>query len=352
MGMTRKDFLFAAVAAGTSFAFGAAPKAGKRSLLKVGIMSDIHVRRSADVNTGGDGWGADDFEKVITVYRDMGADAIMLPGDMADWGLVSQLVEVGKAWERVFPNDCGLGGRKVEKLFIYGNHDRYPAFFFSEKNLVKRYMGLEDQAARDEYAKTGGISVDCAKAWDKAFHEAWSREYVKTVNGFTFIAANWGSAGGRAAAFVSKVAPKLDPKKPFFFFQHRALGGTCWAERGIPKPSLDADGGETTKVLSAYPNAISFAGHNHYTLTDPGVVWHGPFTAFGCSSLRFVNKVPPSGGWPKGTTWRDKAFGGGPQSMFMTVYGDEVVVESHRWDMKSGTQAELLPAWHVRRPVV
>lgn len=350
--MTRKDFLFAAAAAGTSFAFGAAPKTGNRPLLKVGIMSDIHVRRGSDVDTGKDGWGTEDFEKVITAYRDLGVDAIMIPGDMADWGLVSQLVEVGQAWERVFPGNRGLGGRKVEKLFIYGNHDYYPAFSFSEKHLVKRYMGLADQAARDEYAKVGGISVDFAKAWDKAFHEAWSREYTKTVKGFTFIGANWGSEGGRAAAFLSKVTPKLDPKKPFFFFQHRALGGTCWANRGIPKPSLDSDGGETTKLLSAYPNAISFAGHNHYTLTDPETIWRGPFTAFGCSSLRFVSKVPPSGGWPKESTWRDRIFSGGPQSMFMTVYADEIVVESHQWDVKAGTKAELVPAWHVRRPVV
>lgn len=348
---TRRRFLLDAAILGTGFAFGAAPAGGRKALLRVGILSDVHIRRSDKVNTGKDNWGADRFEKILAAYRDRGADAIMVPGDIADWGLVSQLVEAGRAWDRVFPDGRGLGGRKVEKLFIYGNHDFFPAFRFAEKPLVKKYLGLDDQTARDDYAKTDGISNDHARAWETAFHEAWTPTYAKTVNGFTFFGASWGSEGKPLAALVAKTVPSLDPKKPFFVFQHRAFAGTCWSNRGIPAHSLDADDGTTTAVLRNCPNAIAFSGHNHYTLTDPDEFWRGPFAAFGCSSLRFLSRVPPSGGWPKGTKFWDSHISDAYQSLFMTVCEDEVVVEAHEW--RDGTRgcADAVPAWHVRRPL-
>ena len=93
---TRRQFLLDAATLGAGLAFGAAPAACRKPLLRVGIASDLHIRRSASVDTGKDNWSSDRFERVLSVYRDLGADAIMVPGDIADWGLVSQLVVVVK----------------------------------------------------------------------------------------------------------------------------------------------------------------------------------------------------------------------------------------------------------------
>lgn len=348
---TRRQFLLDAATLGAGLAFGAAPAACRKPLLRVGIASDLHIRRSASVDTGKDNWSSDRFERVLSVYRDLGADAIMVPGDIADWGLVSQLVEAGLAWDRVFPGGRGLGGKKVEKLFIYGNHDYFPAFRFSEKPLVKKYLGLDAESARCAYAKTDGISNDYAKAWETAFHEPWTPTFAKTVNGFTFFGANWGSEGKSLAKLVGEMAPTLDSSRPFFIFQHRAFSGTCWSDCGISPRALDADDGSTTAVLRKYPNAFAFSGHNHYTLADRGEFWGGPFAAFGCSSLRFLAKVPPPGGWPKGTEFWDSHIPKAYQSLFLSVYDDEVVVEAHEWRDGSADRLDVVPAWHIRRTV-
>jgi hypothetical protein len=54
-----------------------------------------------------------------------------------------------------------------------------------------------------------------------------------------------------------------------------------------------------TQALSAYPNAVAFSGHSHYSLTDERSIWQGAFTSVGTSSLRYTgmeyDEHPPVG---------------------------------------------------------
>ena len=40
-----------------------------------------------------------------------------------------------------------------------------------------------------------------------------------------------------------------------------------------------------TDTLSAYPNAVAFSGHSHWTLNDERSIWQGAFTAVSVPSL-------------------------------------------------------------------
>ena len=82
--------------------------------LRFGVISDIHIT----------GWeSAEVFRKTLRWYRDQGVDAVMIVGDIADHGIMQQLENMAKSWYEVFPDDRAPDGRRVEKLFVYGNHD-------------------------------------------------------------------------------------------------------------------------------------------------------------------------------------------------------------------------------------
>ena len=89
-----------------------------------GVVSDIHIVALAAA--GEDERKANNeltFVRTLEWFRDQGVDGVIVAGDMADNGIISQLEAVAAAWNRVFPGDRAPDGRKVERLFVYGNHD-------------------------------------------------------------------------------------------------------------------------------------------------------------------------------------------------------------------------------------
>ena len=93
MDITRKRFLIGSIAVAAAgarrmFAVPAGSMSGTPRL-KLAVLSDIHVR---DAKT------QDVFIKALEWYRAQGVDAVLVAGDMADQGLVSQLQLVADAW--------------------------------------------------------------------------------------------------------------------------------------------------------------------------------------------------------------------------------------------------------------
>ena len=79
------------------------------------MLSDVHIHD--------DDTGTSAVETAFNLFREKGVDGVVICGDLADAGLVSELEALAKCWFGVFPNDTGIDGRKVKRLFIYGNHD-------------------------------------------------------------------------------------------------------------------------------------------------------------------------------------------------------------------------------------
>lgn len=318
--VSRRAFIGCAAAAG-SRAFAAA---GGGANLRLGVLSDIHVRTTGQVPV---------LEKAFAFFRDAGVDGVIIAGDMADTGLVDQLELVAGAWFRVFPDNRAPDGRRVEKLFVYGNHD---VSDYAPDYLAKI---CPNEAERPRHR----VNRDPKGNWEKYFKEPWQGIYAKQVKGYTFIGAHWGHEK-ELDAFLRENADRLGlrGKKPFFYAQHPHPGGTVqgpWA--------WGHDHGVATRALEKFPNAVAFSGHSHYSHTDERCVWQGAFTSIGTSSLSYIFaqywRENGEAHGPRTLQMPCLNEGAGKQGLLMHVYDDRLVLE--RREFVTGEKTG--PDWEV-----
>ena len=276
MKTSRRDFLrlSAALAASRAFAAPAGLMSAGVPNLRIGILSDIHVDApKRDFRIFGD---TRTFVKALEYFRSRKVDGVVIAGDMADTGMRYQLEIVAEAWYSMFPDDTGADGQKVEKLFIYGNHDLEGC---NNWGFARRH---EHKASFEREV----IANDPAKAWEDYFHEPYAPVWTKTVKGYRFVGAHWakGHKEGVAAIgpFFSAHAAEFAGERPFFYIQHQHPKDTCHLGH-----AWGADDGTATRVLSQFPNAVALSGHSHTPLTDESAIWQGAFTSVGTASLRF-----------------------------------------------------------------
>ena len=248
---------------------------GKPNLI-IGVTSDVHVRelygRKGEYFT-------QFWRKSLELFRDQGADAVIAAGDLCNWGITDELQVFADTWFDVFPDDKAPDGRKVERIFVYGNHDVSLPMARRACNNDKGEM------------KKRAIALDRAGWWKRIFKEDFSDVYRKTVKGYDFIGAHWeGGLKGMGdsfckglEAFYDNVGPSLDKSKPFFHVQHPHPKGTCHGEA-----VWGQDDGVSTKVLSRHPNAVSFSGHSHNSLLDERAIWQGAFTSVGTATASHI----------------------------------------------------------------
>ena len=291
---TRKAFIVGSssfAACGGLFADSLGMASRKSPNLRLGVLSDIHFLLEPKTRKLRKDWDAATFVHALEDFRERNVDAVVVAGDLAESGIVAELQFVMDAWQSVFPQDRGADGRKVERLFIYGNHD-IDAPFWAGAGSAKRIAELyPDEATR----KRQIIATDRKAAWEKVFREPYETIWTKTVKGYTFFGAHWGGDAGTPGVrdFLVREAAKLNPKKPFFFIQHPHLRGTCYGDW-----AGGHDDGSATRALERFPNAVAFSGHSHYALTDERSVWQGAFTSIGTGSLRYAGQ--PNCQFPEG----------------------------------------------------
>ncbi len=312
MQITRKNFLIGSMAfaaMGARQAFAAKPGTVKgKARLKFGVVSDTHL----DSNTRA--W----FRDALKWYREQNIDALMIAGDMTNYGYFNELIYTAQEWERAFPNGKGPNGRPVAKLFCTGNHCVWPLADWHKKKYP-------DPAE----LKKNVVALDPKGAWERAFHEEYAPVYSKTLNGFQFTGSHWfwdKKDDGREAWFAAN-AKKIDPRKPFFYFQHQHPKDTCYGNLAWGR-----DDGTSTRLLSQFPNAIAFSGHSHFSLTDERSIWQGAFTSIGTASLNYSGICDPC-----------QAYNGvdehkARQGMLVTVCDDFVRIERREfvWNTSLG----------------
>lgn len=259
------------------------------ALLRLGVLSDIHVSTPScvahDEHAKACLGTRAPFERALMYFRDQGVDAVVIAGDLTEFGLVDELKAVAEIWNRVFPDNRGRDGEKVEKLFILGNHDAIAW------RWISTWTGDEWQGEARRAKWDASIAKDPAAAWKACFDEDFAPIQLKTVKGVKFVLAHWpglpeeetnwhqgADVPGLAHWFAAHAAEFADGK-PFFYVQHAHPKGTCFF------PSVASDGGLATRVLSGYPSAIALSGHAHQPLTDERNVWQGAFTSVGTGSL-------------------------------------------------------------------
>ncbi len=304
MNITRKNFLIGSMATailGARQMFAATPGSVTGTpRLKVGVVSDTHL----DCNTR---WW---FHTALKWYRDQKIDALIIAGDMTNYGNFYELAYTEQIWNSVFPNSKGIDGRPVAKLFCTGNHCVWPV----TNGHKKKYKTEED-------LKKNVCVLDPKGSWERAFHEEYNQVYMKTLEGFQFVGSHWfwdKKDDAREAWFAAN-AKKIDPTKPFFYFQHPHPKDTCYG-----KNAWGHDDGTSTRLLSQFPNAIAFSGHSHYPLTDEQSIWQGAFTSIGTGSLMYSG-----GGYGYCNARNFIETHRGKHGMLFTVCDEHVRIERH-----------------------
>ena len=296
---------------------GAASKAAGGTRLRVGILADIHLRTEG---------AARKFERALTAFRKGRADAVLICGDLADSGVVPQLEEVARIWERVFPGSKGIDGEHVERLFHYGDHDN------------RGHIHQGDHAAKSIYGwsdaewEQNQIFRHPKETWERIFGEPWSPIVHKQVKGYDFILAHYTKKGWKSAEgledFLRDFKPA--PGKPFFYSQHRVFrNSVCGSGVG------GQDDGTVGALLSRYPQCCAFCGHSHQTAMREDSIWQGAFTAVQVPSLCYVTYEPGHENKPNGFL--------AEQGFFMTVCDSAISLQ--RVDFAN--KCALAPAWSI-----
>lgn len=326
--MRRRNFIksvlsFSAVPYMRTFASQAKP------YLRMGVLSDTHVRKP--------GWTLDPFIGALRWFDSQKVDGVIIAGDIVDQGLTEQLRHVGTAWDSIFPDNKAVDGRRVEKVFVTGNHDNH---FWKHSSAAKLYPDEKERFERS-------IAKDFNAAWTECFHEEFIRLYRKEIKGYSFLGFQYGSKG--LTEFIEKEKATLDPSKPFFYVQHQHLKDTCYGSWAWGR-----DRGESTKALSKFPNAVAFSGHSHYSLTDERSVWQGSFTSIGTASLSYIG-VPDNVFYENARDEEKRvkempsfSLRGGKHGMLMDVFADRIVLQRRNFATKDVDS--LGPDWTIPLP--
>lgn len=132
MQLSRLEFLKGAASVVGTVAFAgrrifAAPEGWvppKNPNITFGVVSDTHLRTDRTgkrIDMGS--WPDKYLLSAFRHFRALNVDAVVHCGDMADRGQIVELQAHANVWRKVFPDNRAADGRKVEKLFVMGNHD-------------------------------------------------------------------------------------------------------------------------------------------------------------------------------------------------------------------------------------
>ena len=305
---------------------------GERPELRFGVVSDIHVTTPESASL---------FEASLRYFRNRDVDAVMVPGDLADWGLKSSLQYIADAWNRVFPPETPGGKSRVVPLFCTGNHD-FEGWWYGDMTMDMHANGYSEDEALSK--------LGLAACWEEIFHEKWEPIRVRTVKGYDFISGEW-RGYEKLGEWMTANGARFRGEKPFFYFQHPPLKGTTSDSFGW------ADNGVGFAALKDFPNAVSFSGHAHRTFNDELSIWQGEFTAIATPSLSYMG-VPK--GHENGSGKRDgsattamptiparRELRGG-QGFVVNVYRDRIEIE--RRDLEEGG-VEGADPWVVPLPL-
>lgn len=282
--------------------------------LKLGVISDVHIRNPGDEKIV---WDA------LCWYRDQRVDAVVVAGDVADYGLIWQMDAFMGAWHAAFPGGrCG-GRNKVELIYVTGNHE----YDIWQKlgHIYKDEAKVEPQV----------FVTHIEREWRRLFGEPYAPAFVKTVKGYSFLCVNFLGYDGKenlaaVRALFERETKAIAPDRPFFLVQHDHPKGTCGYTPGKP----DA----LTAFLSQHRNLVCLSGHCHATLADKRSFWHGGFTSVNTATLQKVWNSP------------EAVAAGAPQSepraqgLLVRVWPDYVHFEKR--DFTDGKRLD--PHWEVK----
>lgn len=308
MDIARRSFIGNAVAL-----FGGAAVAGlpavaaerrRRSCPRVrfGILTDLHIGTEwmMGINSAA-------TEKALRYFMERDVDAVAILGDITNNGYIEQLEEFARIWNDVFPGNRGRNGRKVEKLFVSGNHELATWRKFEEQDPARN------------------IAPRIAEIWERCFHEPYVSAWRREINGIQFTGQNWRFGPGMTSGDAYRredLKPVLNealrlasPGDPVFHLRHAPPGNTCFGSGKGGFGTADQLFGEDERVFL-------LTGHLHTPVSHPQSIWQGSYSLMNAGVVTWT--CFPDSGYPKELL--SGAVYAKNQCM-ASVYGDEIVIE-------------------------
>ena len=350
--MTRREFSKLGLAAAMTSALPSLGESGSRAecRLKIGIISDVHVRTMAD---------AAHLRKAFAWFDRQQADGVVIAGDFGFDGLISEMKVVADVWKELFPNDQRSDGGHIEKLFVTGNHDE-DGYFYHQKDFPKVRFPADPETAKDSFV------FNRRRVWRELFGEEYEPVKLKTVKGYRFVLHQWYPRltsdvcasrwlqpppdeplyrelrhGVQALPrFFSEHGAELKGTRPFFFVQHHAPGGTLYSPYAYSSPEGWGahDNGLATRFLQDYPNCVAFSGHTHMSPVFEQSIWQGAFTAVDAGTCPGAAMAGSTIGARANAAWGRADFKGTALDVatpkvgqFMRVYDDRIVIENREF---------------------
>ena len=290
--------------------------------LRFGVLSDIHVTTPESTKL---------FRKALAYFRRRGVDAVLVAGDLTDWGLKSNLISVKEAW------DAEMSGSGIVPLFCTGNHD-FDGWNYGDMTIDMHTMGFSES---ERIVKFG-----MKETWEEVFGEPWAPIRKRTVKGYDFISSEYKS-NGAFPQWMSEHGAELKGDKPFFYFQHVPI----FTDKGQPHPNWEFG---IDRALKAYPNCLAFTGHVHHPFSVESNIRQLDFTEVSIPSLSYASVL---GGYENGRCKRDPQHSTlampilperfdlrGGQGYIVSVFGSELVVERRDFEEDvEGAEDWLVP---------
>ena len=326
--MTRLEFLkstlaslgFGAIGGGRLFAAPAGWTPPKNANLVFGVVSDTHLRTGPDGKYNTKYWSDKWLVAAFRCFRDNNVDAVLHLGDMAHVGQVEEMQFHRNAWEKVFPKDLAPDGRKVERLFVAGNHD-LDGSNYGIGELVKKIY--PDETERKKHLLCTDIAGNWERIWGEPYTEAWHR----VVKGYHFFGRHYAgtdfnSCEAKTLALVKEIDAKYSlakDKKPFFHFSHIRAHAAF------------------NKAMAPYRNAVGFFGHWHASASNWSVIRmfssHPTIQCPSCAPMGSNSLSPDTCKWAKApfVTCSHDVLGRNRQGYIVRVYDDMVVFARHEF---------------------
>ena len=345
MNLSRLDFLRGIAAS----SFGFATLGGRRIFavpdgwspkgepnITFGVVSDTHLRTNITGKViDAELWPDKYLVAAFRHFREQNVDAVVHCGDMADRGQIVEMQAHADAWRKVFPDDRAADGRKVEKLFVMGNHD-VDGFNYGTGFRV-------DHIYKDpEELKRHILATDLAGWWERIWGEKYEQVWHKTVKGYHFFGKHWGAEDAELARLIAANNKEFSidvGNKPFFFLTHLITNAAF------------------NKEVKAFRNGFGFFGHWHLSAANWKVVrlLDGVTPSVQCpASYPFFNDGKWLGGGDKGISVApiedELQAGRWRQGLVVRVYDDALVISRFEYSEGGSLGADWIMPLKKQKP--
>jgi len=344
MSLSRLDFIrgiaaSAGVASVGPWRLFAAPEGWtppKAPNIAFGVVSDTHLRtdrtgKRIDMKQ----WPDKYLVAALRHFRELNVDAVVHCGDMADRGQIVEMQAHADVWRKAFPDDRAADGRKVERLFVMGNHDVDGAGYGTGFRVDHIYKDPEE-------LKKHILATDLAGWWERIWGEKYEGVWHKEVRGYHFFGKHWGVADselGRVIAENCKALALDVGDRPFFFLTHAITDAAF------------------NKAICACRNGFGFFGHWHMSAANWRCMrlFHNTTPSVQCPAIYpYFNDGRWLGGGDQGIvaapiegklqagSWR--------QGLVVRVYDDMLVMSRYEYSQGGSLGADwIMPLGWARR---